>query len=41
MKFSIKFETVKQGWYIVNIERSKILVSKSSYIFLSLKFDID
>ena len=40
MDFSIKLGTFKQGWYIVHIERSNIIVSKNGYIFRSFKFDI-
>ena len=34
MEFSIKFDTVKSGWFIVYIERSKVIISQILYFFL-------
>ena len=38
MKFFIKLFTVKQGWYIVYIERLRVILSKI-VVFLSEKID--
>ena len=35
MNFSIKFDTFRSGWSIEYIERSKVIISKKSYISFS------
>ena len=35
MEFSIRFDTVKSGWSIINIEESQVIISKESCISFS------
>ena len=39
VEFSIKFDTVKSGWHFVYIDGSKVIISKSIILILSLKID--
>ena len=40
MEFSIKYDTVKSGWSIVDIEGSQVIIKKKQHIF-SVKIDFD
>ena len=39
MEFSIKFDTVKSGKFIIYIEGSQAIISKKNIVFLSLKIN--